>query len=336
MSWLAVIAAVLAGWQPIDGPATRGFQELAPVRVGDEVVVIAGVDYDQATIKGLVVDLSSGQARRTAPSRQWWMYGQSAVAARRRVIVWGGCHGPAGRGRRAAGAVYDVRRDRWTPLWSGPRRTWHTAVWTGEEMLVWGGSTCRGRPRADGAAWDGSWRRIARAPLSRRAYHVAVWTGEEMLVWGGSRGRRLLVDGAAYDPERDRWRRLAPAPLVGGTLGYGEEPDLDAEWTGELMTMWTGNRGAVYDPGRDRWEPIPPYDVTGQTAWTAAELLVWGLDGGAAYDPRTGAWRALPDAPIRGRDRHATVSIPGGMLVWGGCCRRSRYYGDGAILRTRP
>jgi hypothetical protein len=46
MPWLAVLAAVLAGWQPIDGPATRGLQELAPVRVGDEVVVIAGVDYD--------------------------------------------------------------------------------------------------------------------------------------------------------------------------------------------------------------------------------------------------------------------------------------------------
>ena len=44
MPWLAFLAAVLAGWQPIDGPATRGFQELAPVRVGDEVVVIAGVD----------------------------------------------------------------------------------------------------------------------------------------------------------------------------------------------------------------------------------------------------------------------------------------------------
>ena len=56
MTWLALLVAALA-WQPIDGPATRGFQGLTPVLVGDEVVIVAGVDYDQATIKGLVVDL---------------------------------------------------------------------------------------------------------------------------------------------------------------------------------------------------------------------------------------------------------------------------------------
>ena len=270
------------------------------------------------------------------------------------MIVWGGCNGGGGRGRRTPGASYDVQRDRWTPLRSGSRRAWHTAVWTGEEMIVWGGSTCRDRDRADGAAYDprtGSWRPIARAPLSRRRYHVAVWTGEEMLIWGGWRARRRLVDGAAYDPERDRWRRLARSPFEAKLLGLGLEPEIEAEWTGELMTIWSRDFRAAYDPARDGWEaiPAPPPEIRGEpgggTAWSGAELFVWGggeggdgadVQQGAAYDPRTGSWRALPEAPIRGRDRHETISIPGGMLVWGGCCRRSRYLGDGAIFKARP
>jgi hypothetical protein len=180
-------------------------------------------------------------------------------------------------------------------------RARHTAIWTGEEMIVWGGSTCDGRARADGAAYAGTWRTTARSPISARSYHVAVWTGDEMIAWGGSRGRRLLVDGAACDPARDRWQRI----------------------------------------------PTPPPEIRevagGKTAWSGDELVVWGhSDGsgsnvqqGAAFDPASRAWRALPDTPIRGRDRQVMVSTPAGVLVWGGCCRSGRYYGEGAIV-TAP
>jgi Kelch motif protein len=348
---LVAFALVLTGCadERIRGGKARGFQELAPVVVRDKVVVIAGVDYDQASVKGMVIDLPSRRAKQTAPSGLYWQYGVTAVAAHGDVIVWGGCHGGGGRGSRAPGALYDVAGDRWTHLRDGPRRARHTAVWTGEEMIVWGGFTCDDRPRADGAAYAGSWRTIARAPISPRSYHVAVWTGEEMIVWGGSRGRRLLVDGAAYDPERDRWRRLAKSPFRTGRLGLGMEPDLDADWTGALMTIWGPRGGATYDPERDRWQriPAPPPELRdvagGQTAWSGGELVVWGhsngwgsnLQQGAAFDPASRVWRALPDAPIRGRDRHAMVAIPRGVLVWGGCCRSSRYYGDGAIVTTR-
>jgi hypothetical protein len=350
-------------WQRIRGPLRRahGFQRLVPVLVGDKVVVIAGVDYEQSTVKGLVIDLSSRRSSLTTPTRLWWREGNTAVAAGDEVIVWGGCRGPGGRGSRARGAIYDVERDRWTRPDPGPlrNRNFHTAVWTGEEMIAWGGSagcTGRSRLRADGAAYDprtDSWRMIAPSPLSPRQYHVAVWTGEEMIVWGGSKPlprerERLLLDGAAYDPERDEWRRLATTRLFGGSggiLAAGYEPDLDAEWTGEQMTIWSRYGGASYDPESDRWErvPVPPNEIRdvagGQTAWSGEELIVWGgaggdgrdVEQGAAYDPSAGHWRALPAAPIRGRDRHAAISIPQGMLVWGGCCRGSRYYANGAI-----
>jgi hypothetical protein len=352
-------------WQRIHAPAReiRGFQELVPVRVGDKVVIVAGVDHHQATVKGLIIDASSGRSSLIAPSRLWWRFGQSAVAAGNDVILWGGCCGPAGRGSRAPGAIYDVGSDRWTKLGPGPlgRRYHHTAVWAGKEMIVWGGWGGPIRPRqlrADGAAYDrraDAWRMIAPAPLSPRRFHVAVWTGDEMIVWGGSKPlprerERVLVDGAAYDPERDAWRRIAATRLLGGRgiMPAGLEPDLDAEWTGHEMIVWSRYGGASYDPERDRWKriPAPPPEIRhvagGQTVWSGGELIVWGDEGddgsdiqqGAAFDPRARRWRALPAAPIRGRDRHAAISTPQGMLVWGGCCNRgTRFYADGAIIR---
>src|SRR5438552_5208528 len=64
-------------------------------------------------------------------------------------------------------------------------RYFHTAVWTGSEMIIWGGSGLRD----DGARYNPSpdtWTPVSDngAPLPR-SNHVAVWTGSEMLVWGG-------------------------------------------------------------------------------------------------------------------------------------------------------
>jgi hypothetical protein len=345
----------------------RGLQTLVPVLAGERVVLIAGVDYDQSTVKALTCDARSGRCAPSAPSRLWWRTGHTAVAAGDEVILWGGCCGPAGRGSRAPGAIYHPGQDRWAQLDPGPlgNHSVHTAVWTGKEMIVWGGvarsSGGAGRPwelRADGAAYDprfGAWRVIAPAPLSPRIYHVAVWTGEEMVVWGGSRPlggerERLLYDGAAYDPESDSWRRIAPTRLMSAPsaiLPAGGEPDLKAVWTGEAVIVWGPSGGAAYDPDRDRWEriPAPPSAVdvsyTGSSiVWTGEEMIVWGGVGssgdefiaeGAAYDPRNEQWTALPRAPIAGRDRHAAIWTGDGMLVWGGCCRHSHYHRDGAM-----
>ena len=57
-------------------------------------------------------------------------------------------------------------------------------VWTGDELLVWGGV-----PRAAGAAYDpesDAWRALPEAPLDPREWHVTVWTGSELIIWGGS------------------------------------------------------------------------------------------------------------------------------------------------------
>lgn len=105
------------------------------------------------------------------------------------MIVWGGGCG-TGCTVGSTGGRYDPSTDGWTPTSEGinvpsPRSS-HTAIWTGHEMIVWGGD--RGGPgtggRYDPAAdfWQPT--NTVGAPLER-ARHTAVDTGTEMIVWGG-------------------------------------------------------------------------------------------------------------------------------------------------------
>ena len=82
----------------------------------------------------------------------------------------------------------DLWEQRAGGAWIG-RRTAHTAVWTGSEMIVWGGSADSG-PLNDGSRYNpvaNNWTAVntSSAPAARSA-HTAVWTGSEMIVWGGA------------------------------------------------------------------------------------------------------------------------------------------------------
>jgi hypothetical protein len=84
-------------------------------------------------------------------------------------------------------------------------RTLHTAVWTGSEMIVWGGSDFNG-PMNGGGRYNSEgnrWTAVSTngAPAARYI-HTAVWTGSEMLVWGGSSPADLLNDTFSYTPGR--------------------------------------------------------------------------------------------------------------------------------------
>src|SRR5688572_16485710 len=119
-------------WERTVAPA-NGLSGLDAVRVGGKVVVVGGADYDQTEVKALVLHLDSGRWSRAARSRLPWRGGHSVVGARGTVIVWGG--GPG-----AGAAEYDVSRDSWRRIPPGPPagRYRHSAVWTGDEMIVWG------------------------------------------------------------------------------------------------------------------------------------------------------------------------------------------------------
>jgi len=111
--------------------------------------------------------------------------------------------------------------DTWTPtnLTGAPDgRVSHTAVWTGSEMIVWGGDNCflscdvntGGRYNPSTDSWTAT--STANAPDGRHS-HTAVWTGTEMIVWGGFNMQiRFLNTGGRYDPATDSW--VAPVQLT--------------------------------------------------------------------------------------------------------------------------
>ena len=364
------------------GARAAGLSELRAVRIGDRVVVVAGASYRAERVEALVYDVSRRTWSWASPAPLRWRGGMSVVGGPGQAIVWGGATEDADA--VASGARYDpglgprgrAQLGAWQRISAAPiaPRAFHTAVWTGSRMIVWGGAGepyvpgRRQRLLADGAAFDPAhsrWSRIPRGPLRPRRGHVAVWTGSRMIVWGGKvakgdQGRSPLAsDGAAYDPAHRTWTRIAGAPVRW-------MPNSQAFWTGDRMVVWTGRSVVTYQPTTNRWEPnrwirwprSPLSNRMGSVAaWTGEELLVWGgpegpcgdcgpkersgrpsaPTDGAAFDPRTGQWRLLPPSPLPPRDRHVAVGLGGGRaFVWGGCCRGSRQLADGALYRPGP
>ncbi len=237
--------------------------------------------------------------------------------------------------------------DSWQLRFYGPSaRQRHTAIWTGAEMVIWGGSG-DGRDLNSGGRYDpstDSWSPTpvgAGAPTMRRD-HTAVWTGTEMIVWGGTGAVGPLSTGGRYDPSTGGW---TPTAIDSGVPAARQAHT--ATWTGAEMIVWGGqeagganlNTGARYDPSTDGWAPtsVPaPSARRGHTAiWTGAELIVWGgvgdsgyVNTGARYDPEIDSWIPIStgtNVPSP-RDRHTAVWTGAQMVVWGG--------NNGSNLRT--
>ena len=255
----------------------------------------------------------------------------TAVWTGREVIVWGGDdalpsedtgYAPVPPHPLGDGAAYDVANDRWRAVarrGAPPARTGHSAIFTGTEMIVWGGAWGT-TAIATGGRYDPArdrWRAVStRGAPSARGDHCAVWTGSEMIVIGGTDGTRSFADGARYDPATDRWTPIAADPAL--------PPRADAAcgWTGDALVVWGGGDGeralgdgALFYPANG-WRPIATESAPSPRlgfAWAfreasadapAALAIVGGHTGetshrdGAVYDPARDRWRALPHMPV--------------------------------------
>jgi N-acetylneuraminic acid mutarotase len=211
----------------------------------------------------------------------------------------------------------------------------HTAVWTGSEMIVWGGEAVSGylntgsryNPTTD------SWTAISTSGVpAARSQHTAVWTGSEMIVWGGvGNGPTYVNTGGRYNPSTNSWTTLSTTNAPAGRFRH------TAVWTGTEMIIWGGsnpsalfNTGGRYNPASNSWmmtsttnAPTPRTDHT--AVWTGTKMIVWGgIDGaiydtGAKYDPSTDSWTAtnITNAPAA-RWLHTAVWTGSEMVVWGG------------------
>jgi hypothetical protein len=148
------------------------------------------------------------------------------------MIVWGG----TGSAVLGDGARLDSETGQWTALPSAQApepRTEHVAVWTGAEMLIWGGGPYPGCYGSDGPAGGryslalDAWSPISVIDAPRPdCRETAVWTGGEMMVSGGGAGR--------YSPTTDSWVSITtPSP-------WFSEVGSASVWTGAQMAIWGG------------------------------------------------------------------------------------------------
>jgi len=241
------------------------------------------------------------------------------------MLVFGGDDGAAPTSPDDSNSItqgfrYNLAADSWTPLNSvgmPTGRTGHTAVWSGTEMIVWGGHQhVNGVTTvlADGARYNPAtdvWTAMAGtgAP-SARENHSAVWTGSQMIVWGGKNGASILADGMRYTPDSaaGSWAPMA-SPSIAARSGH------TAVWTGTRMIVWGGltgsgrtGDGSSYDPLGDAWTAT---SSTGAPTARDGHTAVW--------TPSSDSWAAttLTGAPTP-RAAHSAVWADPEMIVWSG------------------
>jgi hypothetical protein len=230
-------------------------------------------------------------------------------------------------------------QETWTPtstLGAPSARMFHTAVWTGSKMIIWGGLGVPGELNTGGIydpetnTWTPT--STANAPTARWA-HTAVWTGSKMIIWGGGDvAGDVSNTGGVYDPETNTWTPTSTANAPTARCSHA------AVWTGSKMIVWSGmsgrglvDTGGIYDLTTDTW--IPTATATAPTAryfhtavWTGSKMIVWGgLDdrgtgySGGIYDPATDAWTstATGGAPTY-RYAHTAIWTGSRMIIWGG------------------
>jgi N-acetylneuraminic acid mutarotase len=275
------------------------------------------------------------------PLDSWLARGENEVA-NIMTIPSGNYQLPAISG--GAGGCID---DSWTGIAANDPypRTDHTAVWTGSEMIVWGGNSGtylnageRYNPSTD--SWTAT--SMVNTP-DARGNHTAVWTGTEMVVWGGADTYDLLNTGGRYNPSTDSWTPASTINAPSARLYH------TAVWTGSEMIVWGGwdnisdlNTGGRYNPSTDKWTftsttNAPDSRWSHTAIWADSEMIVWGgavgggsLNTGGRYNPVTDSWTptSMTNVPAE-RVFHTAVWTGTEMIVWGGTGAGGRYRAGG-------
>ena len=162
------------------------------------------------------------------------------------MIVWGG--EPGLQQNTNTGGRYNPSTDSWTATSTtnapSARGSYNTAVWTGTEMIVWGGNdnnnlglNTGGRYNPSTDTWTAT--STTNAP-SARFYQTTVWTGSEMIVWGGTPDIiNVLNTGGRYDPSTDTWTATSTTNAPSARAVH------TAVWTGSEMIVWGGTPDGI-------------------------------------------------------------------------------------------
>ncbi len=262
------------------------------VWTGTKMVVWGGFNRTTDTYlnTGGIYDLATDTWTATSvganvPAAKWthW-YGVPMKWTGSKVLIWGGYEmvGPGSMTLVNTGALFDPTTNQWSVMsttGAPAARMYHTAVWTGSVMLIWGGY-------ADtylntGGKYDpatNTWTAITTtgAPTAR-VYHVGIWANARLLIWGGQGSGTVLNDGKIYNPATDAWNAISStnAPSArSGAIGLA---------VGARSFIWGGsdgvsgtflNTGSIYAQATNTWTTVPV--GSGLLGRTGASSAVYG------------------------------------------------------------
>jgi hypothetical protein len=261
------------------------------------------------------------------------------------MIVWGGWNDVGGY--ITTGGVYSpTGAVSWTaiavPAIGG--RIEHSAIWTGSEMLIWGGKiyddiNSKFIYYNDGGKYDplSGWTTIAStvSPISLSA-HAAIWTGDWMIISGGYNDttKKTLAafspavnDWVYYLPDLSTARRWHTSVWTGsGTESWRHQVIV---WGGENTGPITAGEALDMETMLRHSLPItnqPSARFKHTSVWTGSKMIIWGgtdgityLNTGGIYDLPTNSWQPIStiNAPT-GRVDHTAIWTGSKMIVWGG------------------
>jgi N-acetylneuraminic acid mutarotase len=319
----------------------------AAIWTGTEMIVWGGQDSNSNPVNtggryNPITDTWTATSTTNAPTaRDGGLDTLAIVWTGSEMIVWGGDGGSNGNQTPLnTGGRYNPGTDSWvaTSMTNvAAARFAHTAVWTGTDMLVWGGTIDYANFFNTGGKYDpgtDSWTATSTANAAdARALHTAVWTGSDMIIWGGLNTNGRLNTGGRYDPDTDSWT------ATNTTNAPEARSDHSTIWTGSEMIVWGGytnpigivNTGGRYNPSTDNWintgnSNVPDGREHHTAVWTGSEMIVWGgTDGylnfntGGRYNPTDDTWTptSVINAPSA-RDSHTAVWTGTEMIIWGG------------------
>ncbi len=218
--------------------------------------------------------------------------GHSAVWDGTYMIVWGGATASNLHTALSDGAMYNPALNTWTTMAGTPpsSRCYPGAVYTGSDMLVWGGYDWATSDKNDGFKFNSgtnTWSaaiQTTNAPVARDTFMMCRAGGNIVVFGGENYSAAALNSGAIYNVAGNSWTTISSTGVPSAR---------------ECWRNYAYNGSQIFLFGGD--------DVTN------------ALDGGYLFDPVTNSWTTVSStgAPSA-RTYHAVVWNGVQFMVWGG------------------
>jgi uncharacterized protein (TIGR03437 family) len=249
------------------------------------------------------------------------------------MIIWGGFSNNFNL--LNSGARYNPMTDLWTvtsTTGAPSMRLNHTAVWTGTEMIVWGGvsgGTTGGRYNPATDSWVAT--STTNAPVGREN-HTAIWTGNEMIVWGGENpGGRYTTPTIIINSTSQYFT------VVGGSGSFILTAQGGCDWAvtsnADWLTVISGSSGSgngtvnySVAPNTDINERTGTLTIAGQTFTVIQDGINNPVPILASFNPNS----AIPGGAGFTLTIAGDKFTPNSVVRWNGAARETTF-----VSRTR-